>query len=103
MSMSDDFWIALGLQLVALIIWGSRLEIRVVALEKLSMAHAKHMHEMDNNGTRGMLVMVERQRAMEIAMERVEQRISDLQRSSDERLDGLREFLQQLKISVDAR
>ena len=101
MPMSDEFWVALGLQLVALIIWGARLEIRVVQLERSTTAHAKHMHEMDNNGTRGMLVMVERQRAMEIAIERLEQHLSDMKRSSDERLDGLREFLQQLKLSVE--
>jgi len=101
MPMSDEFWVALGLQLVALIIWGARLEIRVVQLERATTAHAKHMHEMDNNGTRGMLVMVERQRAMEIAIERLEQHLSDMKRSSDERLDGLREFLQQLKLSVE--
>lgn len=99
--MTEESWIVLGLQAIALIIWGTRLEVRVAALEKQVSHSSKRMHEIDEGGTRGMLVLVERQRAMSDHLDRLEERLDANAKTVERRIDEVFRFLQTLKAAVE--
>lgn len=99
--MGEETWLVLGLNAIALIVWGTRLEVRVAALEKTVAHVTKRMHEIDEGGTRGMLVLVERQGHLATQIDKVDERVEDLAKTMDRRIDEMFRFLQTLKSAVE--
>lgn len=107
-GMGEDFWIALALQIAALIIWGARLENRVGTIEKdkLGAVH-KHVQQLehkiddiDRNGTRGMITLAERYNNLSRALEKLEEQLQRINTDVNARLDRVSDFLQSLELTI---
>lgn len=99
-GMNEEGWILVGVQVVALIIWGARLETRVGNQDRELTHLRKRVHEIDEGGTRGMLVLVERQSSTMAAVSRIEERQDADSKHIDRRLDDIFKFIQGIKADI---